>query len=143
MSDSLWLAYERLNCTDCMARLRETELHSLDGSLNRDSPWLAYERLNCTDCMARLRETELHRLDGSLDRDRRELPALVFCEQSVTPSPACKPCARCSTTIPSFSSQHGEEASEFGVFDERAGVVSRRGGNDVFRRLTQGRRTMY
>ena len=103
MSDSPWLAYERLNCTDCMARLRETELHRLDGSLNRDSPWLAYERLNCTDCMARLRETELHRLDGSLDKDRRELPALVFCQQSVTPSPACKPCARCSTTIPSFS----------------------------------------
>ena len=73
VSDSPWLAYERLNCTDCMARLRETELRRLDGSLNRDSPWLAYERLNCTDCMARLRETELHRLDGSLDRDRREL----------------------------------------------------------------------
>ena len=78
VSDSPWLAYERLNCTDCMARLRETELHRLDGSLNRDSPWLAYERLNC----------------------------------------------------------------EFGVFDERAWVVSRRGGNDVFRRLTQGRRTI-
>ena len=82
---------------------------------------------NCTDWMARLTETGEN------------------CFLSTVCDTVSSVQIMCQVLYddPVVFSQHGGEASEFGVFDERAGVVSRRGGNDVFRRLTQGRRTMY